>query len=104
MVNEDILNKVKTGLRISHNALDGDIWDNITACVEDLRSVGVLDSCLDLTQDPPPLILTAIKHYCKTAYTNDPTQAARYQECYNNLKACLKMAEGYGYKEAGAGE
>ena len=46
----------------------------------------------------------AHKLYCKADYTDDPIKAARYKEGYNQLKACLMMAEGYGYEEAPADE
>ena len=99
-----LLSKIKTSLRISHTALDEDVQDTIDSCLADLRLCGVRESKLDLIQEPDPLILNAVKLYCKQAYTDDPVKAARYQGGYDALKSCLMMAEGYGYEEADADE
>jgi hypothetical protein len=50
-----------------------------------------------------PLILNAVKLFCKAAYTDDTEKAAAYQARYDALKSCLMMASGY-REEAGAGE
>ena len=99
-INEGLLAKVKTSLRISHTALDTDVADNIEACINDLRVCGILGSKLDTTQELDPLILNAVKLYCKAEYTDDPAKAARFQQSYDALKSCLMMAEGYGWEEA----
>lgn len=103
-IDPGLLNKIKTSIRISHTALDEDVDDNITACLADLRVVGVLAEKLDASQELDPLILSAVKMYCKAAYTDDPTKAARFQAGYDSIKSSLMMAEGYGYKEAEADE
>ena len=103
-IDPGLLKKIKTSIRISHNALDDDVDDNITACLADLCVVGVLAEKLDPSQELDPLILRAVKMYCKKEYTDDPDKAARYQAGYDSLKACLMMAEGYGYKEADSDE
>lgn len=103
-MNPELLEKVKTSLRISHTALDGDVEDTIAACLADLRACGVLPDKTDATKELSPLILTAVKLYCKADYTDDPAKAARYKEGYDSLKSCLMMAEGYGYEEATADE
>ena len=91
-----MLNKVKTYLRISHSALDDDLTDTINACLQDLKIYGVR------TDDADPLILNAVKLYCKAEYTDDPVKAAAYRERYDALKACLGVAGEY--KEAGSDE
>ncbi len=103
-IDPGLLNKIKTSIRISHTALDEDVDDNIAACLVDLRVVGVLAEKLDPSQELDPLILSAVKMYCKANYTDDPAKAARYQAGYDSIKASLMMAEGYGYKEAEADE
>ncbi len=103
-IDPGLLNKIKTSIRISHTALDEDVDDNITACLADLRVVGVLAEKLDPEQELDPLILSAVKMYCKANYTDDPAKAARFQAGYDSIKASLMMAEGYGYKEAEADE
>ena len=95
-----MLNKVKTYLRISHSALDGDLSDTIKACLQDLAIYGVRTSTTDDEQDP--LILNAVKLYCKAEYTDDPGKAAAYRQRYDALKACLGVAGEY--KEAAADE
>lgn len=100
-ISTDLLAKIKTSLRINHSALDTDVADTISACLADLRVCGILPDVADEeAEELSPLILTAVKLYCKTEYTDEPAKAARYNEGYNNLKSCLMMAEGYAYKEA----
>ena len=84
-----LLKKVKASLRISHTALDDDLDDTISACLADLKVCGVRASSSD------PLILNAIKLYCRKEYTDDPAKAAAYQERYDSLKSCLMMAGEY---------
>ncbi len=97
---DELLSKIKTSLRISHTALDEDVQDTIDACLADLRVCGVRAEKLDTSAEMDPLILNAVKLYCKKEYTDDPVKAARYQGGYDALKSCLMMAEGYGYEEA----
>lgn len=93
MANErdEMLNKVKTSLRISHNLLDDDLLDTIEACLADLKVCGVQDP-----GESDPLILNAVKLFCKASYTDDTGKAAAYQARYDAMKSCLMMAEGYG--------
>ena len=101
---EELLSKIKTSLRISHDKLDDDVRDTIAACLADLKVCGLRDEVLDTSKELLPLILVAIKLYCKADYTDDTAKAARYREGYDNLKSCLMMAEGYSYEEAGTDE
>ena len=96
-IEQELLNKVKTNLRISHSVLDDDLTDTIESCLKDLKVCGVLDP--DVSD---PLILNAIKLYSKAAYTDDTGKAAAYQARYDALKSCLMMAEGYGGKQVAA--
>ena len=98
-IKQSLLSKVKKSIRISHTVLDDDILDNIAACVVDLRTCGIVDEKLDTTKELDPLILNAVKLYCKKEYTDDATKAARYQEGYDSLKSFLMMASGYCRKE-----
>lgn len=103
-IDQGLLLKVKNSIRINHTALDEDIEDTITACLADLRVCGILASKTSASEDTDALILNAVKLFCKANYTDDPAKAARYQAGYDALKACLQMAEGYGWEEAGADE
>jgi uncharacterized phage protein (predicted DNA packaging) len=101
---QELLAKVKASIRISHNALDEDVQDTIEACLADLQVCGVQESKVAIDRELDPLILNAVKLYCKAEYTDDPAKAARYVAGYDKLKACLMMAEGYGHEEAVADE
>lgn len=91
MATTEILAKIKTDLRISHTALDGDLSDTVDACLSDLRICGIADP------DPTDKsILAAVKLYCRAAYTDDAGKASAYMERYSAMKACLMMASGYG--------
>lgn len=93
-----LLDKIKTNLRISHSALDDDLTDTIAACQADLKVCGVQADDLD-----EPLILNAVKLYCRKEFTDDTDKAAEYQKRYDALKSCLMMAHEYN-GEAGTDE
>ena len=93
--NEALLAKVKTSIRIKHNVLDEDVADNIDACLADLRKVGILESKLDTSAGMDPLILHAVKLFCKAEYTDDPAKAARFREGYDGLKSSMMLTEEY---------
>ena len=92
------LEKIKQGLRTSHNKLDEDIYADIDACLADLKLAGII-----YKGEEDPLVFNAIKLWCRSLYTDDPAKGAEYLRRYEGLKACLMMAEGYGW-EAGADE
>lgn len=94
-----MLEKIKLALRISHTALDADIEADIAACLADLKVCGVVYADMDTD----PLIFNAVKLYCRSIYTDDPSKGAEYLRRYEAMKAGLMMAEGYG-READAGE
>ena len=87
------LDKIKTSLRISHNKLDEDIVADVDACLADLKVCGIIHA-----DETDPLILNALKLYCRAMYTDDTAKAAEYIRRYEALKACLMMAEGYGWR------
>lgn len=87
------LDKVKLAIRISHTKLDGDIQDNIDGCLSDLKVHGI-----EYAAEDDPLILNAVKLWCKSVYMDDPVKAAEYKRRYDALRDCLKIAEGYGWK------
>lgn len=90
------LDKIKQALRTSHNKLDDDIQADIEACLADLQLAGVIHK-----GEEDPLIFNAIKLWCRSLYTDDPVKAAEWHRRYNGLKACLMMAEGYGWEADG---
>lgn len=90
------LEKIKQALRTSHSKLDEDIQADIEACMADLRLAGV-----KYKGEDDPLIYNAIKLYCRSIYTDDTAKGAAYLARYDALKACLMMAEGYGWEATG---
>lgn len=89
-----MLEKIKIALRIRHNILDDDIQSNIEACLADLEVCGIV-----FAETADPLILNAVKLYCRSIYTDDPVKGAEYLRRYDALKSCLMMAEGYGWED-----
>lgn len=89
-----LLEKIKTSLRISHSKLDEDIQSDIDACLADLEVCGIVHA-----ETSDPLIFNAIKLWCRSLYTDDTGKAAEYLKRYESLKACLQMAEGYGWRD-----
>ena len=94
MASTETLLKIKTALRISHNVLDSDIMGDIDACISDLKVCGIIDP-----KETDPLIMNAVKLWCRSLYTDDTGKGAEYLRRYEALKSCLMMAEGYGWKE-----
>lgn len=99
MASDATLAKIKKALRISHTVLDEDIMADVDACLADLKVCGIIDP-----QETDPLIYNAIKLYCRSLYTDDTVKGAEYLRRYDALKACLQMAEGYGWKDVVADE
>ena len=64
-ITQSLLTKVKKSIRIAHTALDEDITDSIRAALSDLRMCGIAVEKLDPSQELDPLILNAVKMYCK---------------------------------------
>lgn len=89
----DTLNKVKLFLRTTHTKLDGDIQADIESCLADLQVHGV-----KYKDDTDPLILNAVKLWCKSHTVDDTVKAAEYLKRYKDLRDSLKAAEGYGWE------
>lgn len=88
------LEKMKLAIRRSHDKLDSDLQDEIDACLADLRVHGITHAGED-----DPLILNALKLWCRAFNTDDVAKAAEYRERYEALRASLSIAEGYGWEE-----
>ena len=85
-----MLEKIKLALRIKNNATDDDIQDTIDAALFDLRVSGVVN--LD---ESDPLIIQAVKLYCKANYGLDNKDYEKYQKAYNSLKESLALCGDY---------
>ena len=85
----EILNKVKTALRIVTDDFDDEILDLIQAALLDLGIAGVTND--DTTN---ALIIRAVTTYCK-AHFGEPDQYDRLKASYDEQKAQLSMATGF---------
>lgn len=94
-----MLEKVKLALRLTSDAFDPELNDLIAAALADLGLAGV--SNLD-TSDV--LIIRAVVTYCRVHF-GTPSDFDRLKASYDEQKAQLQMATGYGFpKEAADGQ
>ena len=94
-----MLEKVKLALRLTSDAFDPELTDLIAAALADLGLAGV--SNLD-TSDA--LITRAVVTYCRVHF-GSPSDFDRLKASYDEQKAQLQMATGYGFpKEAANGQ
>lgn len=100
-IDHNLLLKIKNYLRRRHSELDDDLSDSITACLKDLEVYGIRVPAPDDPDELDPLILQAVKLYCKAEDVDDPAKAAEFRARYESLKACLGMAGEY---REGAGD
>lgn len=108
-----LINDIKTALRISHSALDGEIEDLISAAQSDLLLSGVnanktvTETVIpEPTEENPepnpveieimdPLIKRAITIYVKAHFGWNNPDAERLQQSYNMLKSHLALSQEY---------
>lgn len=88
-----VLEKVKTFLRITHNALDEDIADDIAAAEKEIERAGVPESIASDTS--LPLILKAVKTYCAAEYCNDAAAKEKYQLSFVSQLENLRKSSAY---------
>ena len=87
-----LLDKIRETLRITHNKLDNEIQDMIDACKNDMIISGI--SKID---EEDPLVLQAIKVYCKREYESDMNKRDRYDLAYDNIIKHMGLTQEYGY-------
>lgn len=85
-----MLEKVKLALRIKSNSLDLDIQDLIESAKVDLSISGVKN-----LNEEDPLIIQAIKTYCKANFGLDNKDSEKYQKSYDLLKQSLSLCGDY---------
>ena len=85
----DLLNKVKTALRVTTDAFDNEILDLISAAVIDLDIAGI-----DSEHGVDAIITRAIITYCRLNF-GSPDEYDRLKASYDEQKAQLSMATGY---------
>lgn len=93
-----MLEKVKSALRITTNAFDDELKGLINAGAMDLRIAGI-SGAEPTTGDP--LIVRAIITYCKAHFGQaEDGEYDRLKASYDEQKAQLQTATGYGLNEA----
>ena len=85
-----ILNDVKIALRISHNALDTELTANIAEARAEMVRNGIEENIAN--DDNNPLIVAAIKTYCKMINTDDDKTAERYDASWKYQLDCLRKS------------
>jgi hypothetical protein len=87
-----LLDKVKITLKMDDNILDNDIQDTIDAAIADMKLCGVLESKID---EADPIIIRAIKTFCRAEYSTDDKESYRYKESYEMIRNHLSMSVDY---------
>lgn len=85
-----MLESIKLALRIKSSAFDLEILDLINAAKLDLRLSGVIK-----INEGDPLILQAVKVYCKANFGLDNKDSEKYQASYDSLKQHLSLCGEY---------
>ena len=85
-----ILDDVKLALRISHTALDTELTANIAEARAEMVRNGIDESIAN--DDNNPLIVAAIKTYCKFINTDIDKTAERYEESWKYQLDCLRKS------------
>lgn len=87
-----MLDKVKAALRITTNAFDSDLNQLIDAGLADLGIAGIN------APESDPLIVRAVCTYCAmNRISIDPQQRDWLKRSYDEQKAQMQVANGYGW-------
>lgn len=89
-----LVNDIKTALRISHDKLDEDIRQHISACLDDMRRLGIAVPDNDTDVESNSLLLSAVKLYCMAQY-GFLSKGDQYKKGYESLRDVLSMSSGY---------
>ena len=81
---------IKLALRIKSSAFDEEIKDLIESAKLDLKISGIVK-----VDEKDPLILQAIKTYCKANFGLDNKDSEKYQKSYDMLKQHLALCGDY---------
>lgn len=85
-----MLEKIKSSLRVKSNSLNSEIQDLIYSAKLDLKISGVTN-----IDEEDPLIIQAIKIYCKANFGLDNKDSEKYQKSYDMLKQHLSLCGEY---------
>ncbi len=91
----DLVEEIKTVLRISHNKLNGEIESNIEIAKAEMVRVGVLKGKAEDETDP--LIKQAIKTYCQKEMLTDDKKVERCEKSWLYQIDNLRKSKGYGF-------
>ncbi|WP_286316174.1 head-tail connector protein [Romboutsia ilealis] len=86
-----MLEKVRASLRIKNNKFDEEIRDLIDSAFIDLKISGVNT----VSKETDPLIIQAIKTYCKANFGLDNKDSEKYQKSYDSIKEHLALCGEY---------
>jgi len=89
-----MLEQVRKALRITSTDFDGEIEDNIAACLEEMQGLNVL---VDLDSDGVPTsaqVRTAVVAYCKWQF-GDNDHKEEFEAIYHTKLAQLKTMTNY---------
>lgn len=86
-----LLDEVKTSLRITHTALDGEIQAQIDSCKDDLKRVGILASKVI---DTDVRVIEACKLYTK-GRLDYQGKGPQYFKAYEDFRDATSMNEEY---------
>lgn len=94
-----ITNEIKIALRISHNALDSEVIALEQAARAELIRAGVAEEWA--ISDTEPLIVQAVKTYCKAEFSADTNIGERFMESFKYQLDCLRKSVKYMGGDAG---
>ena len=97
-----MLEKVKAALRLTVNVYDEELMDLIQSAMFDLKLVGINSERVE-SGDLDPLVRRAIITYCRFQF-GSPSDYDKLKASYDEQKAQLISATGYGMKEECCGD
>lgn len=88
-----VFNAVKTAMRWGHTDLDTELQDTISAAQEELIRVGVDKR---MAYSDHPLVLHAVKTYCKGAFADDQTKRDGFMQSFEIQADGMRKSEMFG--------
>ena len=87
-----MLESVKVALRISHDKLDTEILETIDTAKDEMARVGIEPTKIVETD---PLISSAIKTFCKYAFSSEPKMQEGFFISWQYQIDCLRKSTDY---------
>ena len=95
-----ILNNIKAALRISHDALNNDIQENIDAAIAEMIRLGIQEE--KARNESDPAVLRASKTYCQAMFTDNTSDMEKYFASWQYQLDCLRKTGAYSEKQEGS--